>query len=238
MSSDERAKPPATYEERNPFDISRRSENEVAAEIARRMAAWKQARARSHATPTTVPGPEATLPPISAPVQPARLPKFGEHAAHAQPAAAPQPATAPRPDQVDTSAVPVGREDAKPAGAAERAPLFAAFRRAMPPAPGLDRPSARPKPRIETPRLEAARLEAPRFVAPETESAQTAPPRIEARALETAEANPAAPVPATEIEVPGDETRADETRGDPYRASIRRSQRCARAIPPHLRSRR
>jgi hypothetical protein len=53
MSSGEKAKPPATFEERNPFDISRRSGPEVAAEIAKRMAAWKQARARTSPAPTT-----------------------------------------------------------------------------------------------------------------------------------------------------------------------------------------
>ena len=53
MSSGEKAKPPATFEERNPFDISRSSGPEVAAEIAKRMAAWKQARARTTPASTT-----------------------------------------------------------------------------------------------------------------------------------------------------------------------------------------
>jgi len=51
MSSGERAKPPGAYKERNPFDISQRSQTEVAAEIANRMAVWKQARGRSSGTP-------------------------------------------------------------------------------------------------------------------------------------------------------------------------------------------
>jgi hypothetical protein len=65
------------FEERNPFDISRRSGPEVAAEIAKRMVAWKQARARSYGTTVAAPGaakPSAGAPPIAAPVQPARLP--------------------------------------------------------------------------------------------------------------------------------------------------------------------
>ena len=89
MSSGEKAKPPATFEERNPFDISRRSGPEVAGEIAKRMAAWKQARARTSPAPTTCLNPsrrmppiqprfqpaDAKLPPIAAPVQPARMPR-------------------------------------------------------------------------------------------------------------------------------------------------------------------
>jgi hypothetical protein len=77
MSSGGKPKPPATFEERNPFDISRRSGPEVAAEIAKRMAAWKQARARSYGTTAAAPGDAkaaAEAPPIAAPVQPARMP--------------------------------------------------------------------------------------------------------------------------------------------------------------------
>ncbi|NJO38187.1 MAG: hypothetical protein HC871_11975, partial [Rhizobiales bacterium] len=81
MSSGEKTKLPATFEERNPFDISRRSGPEVAAEIAKRMVAWKQARARTSPAPATtqsgttqsgtVPSADAKQPPIAAPVQPA-----------------------------------------------------------------------------------------------------------------------------------------------------------------------
>jgi hypothetical protein len=117
MSSSEKAKTPASFEERNPFDISRNSGPEVAAEIAKRMAAWKTARARTYAAPTTIPGPDAKQAPIAAPVQPARVPK-----AAAQPAA-----------------------PARGAGATPRVPYFAsasATRRAMPPAPSLKQPSS------------------------------------------------------------------------------------------------
>ncbi|HKP24628.1 MAG TPA: hypothetical protein VJV39_12245 [Dongiaceae bacterium] len=136
MSSGENAKPPATFEERNPFDISRRSGPEVAAEIAKRMSAWKLARTRTAAQSTTIPGDEAKVsrsaaksadaksPPIAAPVQPARMPKAA--------APAPQPASPAR--SAKTSA--------------PRVPYFAsasATRRAMPPAPSLKQGSARPQ---------------------------------------------------------------------------------------------
>src|SRR5262245_14828619 len=78
MSSGEKAKP-ATFEERNPFDISRRSGNDVAAEIAQRLVAWKQARARSTGARAPTPEPKASAaekaPTIAAPVQPPRMPK-------------------------------------------------------------------------------------------------------------------------------------------------------------------
>src|ERR1044071_2647029 len=100
MSSGERGKPAATYKEKTPFDIPRRSETEVASEIAQRMAAWKQARGRSYATSAaaaakTRPRPgdaksgeaeqqasQPKQPHIAAPVQPARLPKIGGPVAH------------------------------------------------------------------------------------------------------------------------------------------------------------
>jgi hypothetical protein len=127
MSSGEQAKPPATVEERNPFDISRRSGPEVAAEIAKRMAAWKQARTRTAAPSTTIPSGDAKQPPIAAPVQPARMPK---------------PATpAPQPEPVARSAKNAG----------PRVPYFAsaAARRAMPPAPSLKQASTPPQPEGE-----------------------------------------------------------------------------------------
>lgn len=118
MSSSEKAKTPASFEERNPFDISRNSGPEVAAEIAKRMAAWKTARARTYAAPTTIPGPEAKQAPIAAPVQPARVPKASAY--HAAPA--------------------------RTSGAATPSvPYFAsasATRRAMPAAPSLKQPSS------------------------------------------------------------------------------------------------
>jgi hypothetical protein len=124
MSSGEKAKPPATFEERNPFDISRNSGPEVAAEIAKRMAAWKQARART--TPASTTNRSSTIPsaaissgdakpppPIAAPVQPARMPKAARGS---------------QPTQTPTEGA--GK-------AAPRVPYFAvsATRRAMPPAP-------------------------------------------------------------------------------------------------------
>jgi hypothetical protein len=133
MSSGEKAKPPATFEERNPFDISRRSGPEVAAEIAKRMVAWKQARARTSAAPTIIPSDDAKSssgnaksPPIAAPVQPARMPK----------------STAPAPQPAQTAATRSARSSTP------RVPYFAsasATRRAMPPAPSLKQGSARPQ---------------------------------------------------------------------------------------------
>jgi hypothetical protein len=171
MSSGEMAKPPATFEERNPFDISKRSEKEVAAEIAQRLAAWKQARGRSYATQSsTVPSAEGK--PIGAPVQPARLPKFGEHA-RAHPASEPQshaiPANAksvkPSSAVGPTSKAPAHATPAKPAPAKrDERPLplavFAAVQRAMPPAPSLKRPAAPPEPTSQAPASKAAEVAA------------------------------------------------------------------------------
>jgi hypothetical protein len=133
MSSGEKAKPPATFEERNPFDISRRSGPEVAAEIAKRMVAWKQARVRTSAAPTTIPGGDAKSPsgaakspPIAAPVQPARMPKS------AAPAPQPAPTAATRSARSSTPGVPYFAS-------------ASATRRAMPPAPSLKQGSARPQ---------------------------------------------------------------------------------------------
>jgi hypothetical protein len=173
MSSGEKAKPPAikppaTYEERNPFDISRRSEKDIAAEIAQRMAAWKQARGRSYATPSTVPSGEARLPPISAPVQPARPPKSGGHAT---------PAPQPREAEARHAAPTAAPTAAKPAQSGTRAPLFAtlsAMRRAMPPAPSLKRPIARPESPTATPANAAAEIEAPETATPKIETVEAA----------------------------------------------------------------
>ncbi len=127
MSSGDQAKPPGTFEERNPFDISRRSGTDVAAEIAKRMAAWKQARRRTHDAPGTIPSGAAKQPAPAAPVQPARTSNS------AAPDRAPQP----------QAAAPAARSSA---GNAARVPYFAlsAVRRAMPPAPSLKQGSARP----------------------------------------------------------------------------------------------
>ncbi|HJT12753.1 MAG TPA: hypothetical protein VJ790_09045 [Dongiaceae bacterium] len=128
MSSGDQAKPPGTFEERNPFDISRRSGTDVAAEIAKRMAAWKQARSRTHDTPGTIPSGAAKQPAPAAPMQPTRTSKS------AAPDRAPQPQVA----------APAARSSA---GNAARVPYFAlsAVRRAMPPAPSLKHGSARPQ---------------------------------------------------------------------------------------------
>lgn len=143
MSSGERAKPPATYEERNPFDISRRSQTDVAAEIAKRMAAWKQARGRSSAVPTTPsadasPG-DANRSPVSAPVQPAPVPRFAERGAPAPQAAPQKQADGPTPPRNPAAGAQARRET--------RAPFFATFsiQRAMPPAPS-PKQSAAPAP--------------------------------------------------------------------------------------------
>ena len=151
MSSGDRAKP-TSYEERNPFDISKRSGKDVAAEIAQRLAAWKQARGRSYATPPAA-GREATKQaPLAAPVQPARLPKFAEPVARPQ-----QPAHAPRPAEIDTPRR-TGVPETAPARASARAPLFATasvIRRAMPPAPSPKRPAAPPEPQFQMSPVEA-----------------------------------------------------------------------------------
>jgi hypothetical protein len=165
MSSGEGAKP-TSYEERNPFDISRRSQTEVAAEIAERMAAWKRARGRSYATPSPgaqPPSPaspsspaEPRAPTIAAPVQPARLPKYGEHADRA---AMPANQLQSRPSGLPPSGLPVPPRPATEikVAAAASAPAASpgtAVQRAMPPAPTLRRPAERTEParaRPETP---------------------------------------------------------------------------------------
>lgn len=170
MSSSEKAKTPATFEERNPFDISRHSGPEVAAEIAKRMAALKTARARTYTAPTTVPGPDAKPAPIAAPVQPARVPK-----------AAAQPAPSARSAET----------------AAPRVPYFAsasAIRRAMPPAPSLkQRPRDQPSPVAPEPVAPSA---APMpDQAPPTDIVPALDPAPAVTAPATAEAPIAAPTP-------------------------------------------
>jgi hypothetical protein len=177
MSSGERAKQPGSYQERNPFDISKRSQTEVASEIAKRMAAWKKARGRAGATPadaSEVPSlAEPKAPHLTAPVLPARMPKPAEGRR-----VAPEPAQAGR---VEAQA---GPRDAAPVDRQSRAPFFATFsiQRAMPPAPSpkaspetqapsnqapLNQPSTPSQPAIELePAISAD--EAPAIVAPES----------------------------------------------------------------------
>ncbi|MEZ5831258.1 MAG: hypothetical protein R3D05_08750 [Dongiaceae bacterium] len=132
MSSGKRAGPAATYEDRNPFDISRRSEKDVAMEIAQRMAAWKKARGRSFPPSSATPVKERNTPPIAAPVQPPRLPSRTE--------AAGQPS---RPSQMLQEALPRESVDTARSDAEISAPLFATVsrQRAMPPAPSLKPPA-------------------------------------------------------------------------------------------------
>lgn len=84
MSSGKPAEPPALGEERTSFDLSRRSEQEVAAEVAAQLAAWKQARAGANAEPQAV----ATKRPTAiGPIQPPRLAFLGGYARAASSAA-------------------------------------------------------------------------------------------------------------------------------------------------------
>jgi len=171
MSSGDRAKP-TSYEERNPFDISKRSEKDVAAEIAQRLAAWKQARGRSYATPPA-PAGEGKQTPLGAPVQPTRLPKFTEPVARAQ-----QPANAPRPGRIDRPKRANPQESAA-ARTSSRAPLFATasvIRRAMPPAPSPKRAAVPPEAQFQTLSLEP--LDAAAAVPP-SETFAVAPSRAE-----------------------------------------------------------
>jgi hypothetical protein len=135
MSSGEEAKSPATFEERNPFDVSRRSHTEVAGEIAKRMAAWKQARARSYAVPATPPAGAEKRPQVSAPVQPAHAPNQAE-----RPAAQPVSESQARPAETATRQQPASSN----ASGRARVPYFATFslQRAMPPAPSPRKPDA------------------------------------------------------------------------------------------------
>src|SRR5262245_7083074 len=219
MSSGERGKPAANYKEKNPFDISRRSETEVAAEIAQRMAAWKQARGRSYAASAAAsdvkprpaeakPQPSQSKPHIAAPVQPARLPKISDPVAHRQ----------------------------QPAGAGERFPLFA-VRRAMPPAPSLRQrppapsatlPAAPAEPPADKLKIDSLEIAAPLLETliaehPGTEAAKAA---AEALRTQRPEADPvaqvetpspafeAAPVPELETPMAAPEPRAAEMRED------------------------
>ena len=131
MTSDESAKPHPALQDRNSFDISRRSEEDVAAEIAARLSAWKQARGRGNASPAPAARPAAG----SAMVRPGAtqqrssdellgrpqpygqspMPRFGEYAEE-------RPAAERAPDPV-----------------APAAPNPSALRRAVPAAPSLSR---------------------------------------------------------------------------------------------------
>jgi hypothetical protein len=184
MSSGERGKPAATYKEKNPFDISRRSETEVAAEIAQRMVAWKQARRRSHATPSAAGGnetkPQPSQPHIAAPVQPARLPKIDE---------------------------PVTQRQQPGSASGDRIPLFA-IRRAMPAAPSLKQPApkapAAPAPTPADPAVEKLKIDSLEIAAPLLETLVARHPGTEAAkaAAEALRTQRASADPAPQVEPP------------------------------------
>jgi hypothetical protein len=206
MSSGEKAKPPATFEERNPFDISRNSGPEVAAEIAKRMAAWKQARARTSPAPTTnrsstkqsgtIPSGDPKQSPIAAPVQPARMPKAARESQPAQ--------------------TPTG--SAGSAAPPARAPYFAvsATRRAMPPAPSPKQ--ARPTESRGDGR--AARTDEPAIM-PSAPAREHAPRDHDEQPLQVAAAAILAttPEPPVAESSPADATAVEEAPLEAYAAS-------------------
>lgn len=205
MSSGEKAKPPATFEERNPFDISRRSGPEIATEIAKRMAAWKQVRARTSAAPTanqsgttqssTIPSGDVKQRPIAAPVQPARMPKAARGSQPAQ--------------------TPTGNTGS----AAPRVPYFAvsATRRAMPPAPSPKQ--ARPSASRSDER--AARTDEPAIV-PSAPAPEQAPPVQDERPLQVADAAVlvTTPEPPVVESSPAPSAATDETPLEAHAASV------------------
>jgi hypothetical protein len=206
MSSGDKTKPTeppkAGREERNPFDITQRSEREVAAEIAARLASWKQARGRSHSTAPQGSGasrtvdaesPRSQTPP--APVQPARVPKFGEHAGPGWNAGDTPPPAESVPSSMVESSAPI-------------APF--AMRRAMPPAPSPRRSgpqaAAADQPRPE-PSLDSAPLPSSGVAAPPA-SADAETPRLSAFASDQGAATPPAESPPVESPEP---LRAERT---------------------------
>lgn len=242
MSSGEKAKPPATFEERNPFDIARRSGPEVAVEIAKRMAAWKQARSRTSPAATTtqsgtnqsstIPAGDAKLPPIAAPVQPARMPKATRGS---QPAQTPTGSAGSAASRVPYFAVSATRRamPAAPSLKQARPPASGSDERAvrtdepaiMPPAPVREHP---PQDQDERPlqATEAAIL----ATTPETPVAEPADAAaieeapFEARTAsapaqpETSDSHPIESVPAAEAEAPTPETDETERRRAEARA--------------------
>src|SRR5262245_6373638 len=186
MSSGERAKQPGQYAERNPFDISQRSQTEVASEIAQRMAAWKKARGRG-ATDTSEAAsqPESKAPHLTAPVLPARMPKPAEESA-----VAPEPAQAGR-----VEAQAASRAKAPPARQAAagdaRAPFFATFsiQRAMPPAPSLRPLPVSPTAETQSP---GDQLAAPSHATPDLDPPRPPEDMPSAAALESGAHEPAA----------------------------------------------
>ena len=218
MSSGEKAKPPATFEERNPFDISRNSGPQVAAEIAKRMAAWKQARAYAGPAATTapsttpsgkVPSGDAKLPPpIAAPVQPARMPKAARESQPAQ--------TAPATERAGS--------------AASRVPYFAvsATRRAMPPAPSLKQ--ARP---LASERDEVAVQPEEPVITPAAAVPEQAPQDQHERTLQVADAAPASEPAVIEASPPVIiETDAADAPAEPSGAHPFEAPLAARAPEP------
>jgi hypothetical protein len=149
MSSGDDTKPtvnPPVGREDNPFDITKRPQHEVAAEIASRLASWKQARNRSSSTATQTTDANRTVDagrsdaeqsPL-APVQP-QVPKPSGYEAHHIVNAPPQPATATEPPQPAEPAPAPARSRSSVDGE-PLAPF--AMRRAMPPAPSPRRPEA------------------------------------------------------------------------------------------------
>ncbi|MGH6894313.1 MAG: hypothetical protein ACREEP_18860 [Dongiaceae bacterium] len=135
MNAGETAKPPALSEERNHFDLSRRPEQDVTAEIAAHVAAWKQARGRSE--PAALPTSAANRSPM--PVQPPRLQKLRESVDIKRPAEA-----------VSSAAVN------KPA-------TLAPMLRAMPPAPSPRHSVSRAESTIQASEVEVPQIEVPKI---------------------------------------------------------------------------
>ncbi len=212
--------PPAGRED-NPFDITKRPQHEVAAEIASRLASWKQARNRSNSTAApatdtnrTVDGGRSDVEqsPL-APVQP-QVPKPSGHEAHSFVNEPRPPAVANEPPQ---SAEPA---PARSRSSDDREPLAPfAMRRAMPPAPSPRRPTEAAEPPI------AARTERPTGdSAAATTAKADAPERRPA--LDARNEPPAAPATSTPPRI---EPRIEHPAG---RATTLRAERPG-AEPPH-----
>lgn len=217
MSSGERTKPPAApqagREERNPFDITQRSERDVAAEIATRLASWKQARGRSYSTaPQASPpvrgvdGGSRPSPSLPAPVQPARMPKSAEP---------------PAPPPTAEAALPV---EPAPMSAGTREAPFAPFAlsRAMPPAPSPRRPEARAGSRsaVEEPRPVPERAEDPTPPA-EAQEAVAAEPPAGASAEPPQPKQKTSEVRVPPIDLPGGDLRVEPRLGTPRVEALR-----------------
>ena len=151
MTSDESAK--SAFQDRNSFNVARRSEEEVAAEIAARLSAWKQARSRDNLTPE----------PVSRPARPATGSSMGgsmirppgQMKAGPTPTGAPQPHRPARPlptlgaftdewsRERSTPEEPVAEPRSAPEITSKRPPIDTAptaLNRAVPEAPSPSRP--------------------------------------------------------------------------------------------------